>query len=214
MKQDKYALDTQLSNRQLDVNGFLHVRNCNLTKECVNPYLGKEIPDWEVLHLKPETIYYGYRKGAELQKAVNTFNGISLMDEHIIDGAEVPQIEHRCGSIGTEARWEAPYIKNTLTINKQEEIDKVESGEKKELSSAYSYKPIFKSGTFEGQNYDFEMTDIKANHVALVSEGRAGSDVVVADSNINIINNKQKLTMKKTLKSNLATFSRYNYRAR
>jgi hypothetical protein len=36
-------------------------------------------------------------------------------------------------------------------------------------------------GTFEGQRYDGRMTEINGNHVAIVAEGRCGSDVVVAD---------------------------------
>ena len=37
-------------------------------------------------------------------------------------------------------------------------------------------------GVYEGERYDGVMTEITGNHVALVSDGRAGPDVVVADS--------------------------------
>lgn len=52
----------------------------------------------------------------------------------------------------------------------------------RELSLGYSYTPEFKSGEFNGTRYDFVMRDIKANHLALVEVGRAGSDVRVCDS--------------------------------
>ena len=39
------------------------------------------------------------------------------------------------------------------------------------------------TGTYDGVEYDGVMRDIIGNHVALVEVGRAGSDVVVADSN-------------------------------
>ena len=191
----KLAFDTNLSNRYIDKNGYMHVKNCNITKETVNPYLGSEIPNWEELGLIPDKIYYGYRKGSELEKAVSSFNGMPLERDHLTDSALLPRIENRCGALGTDARWEEPYIKCSLVIYNQEDIDNVLEDVKKELSSAYRYTPIFESGEFEGQRYDFIMTNIIANHVALVRNGRAGSDVVVADSNINIINNKQKAEM-------------------
>jgi hypothetical protein len=37
-------------------------------------------------------------------------------------------------------------------------------------------------GVYEGQHFDGIMTEIRGNHVALVRDGRAGGDVLVADS--------------------------------
>lgn len=74
-------------------------------------------------------------------------------------------------------------MQNSLIVYDQKAIDKVEDGTQKELSCAYRYEPIKQSGEFGGQRYDFVMTNIRGNHVALVEEGRAGSDVVVADEN-------------------------------
>ena len=67
------------SRRHIDVNGYLHVEVSPLTKETVNPYYGREIPGWEEEGLDPEKIYYGYRAGSELKKALNTFNGIPVL---------------------------------------------------------------------------------------------------------------------------------------
>ena len=38
-------------------------------------------------------------------------------------------------------------------------------------------------GTYEGEHYDGKMSNIHADHLALVEDGRAGSDVAVSDSN-------------------------------
>jgi hypothetical protein len=38
----------------------------------------------------------------------------------------------------------------------------------------------------EGEKYDGRMTQIVANHIALVEAGRAGPDVMVADSVLHI----------------------------
>ena len=179
MKNEKLAFDTK---RHKDVNGYLHVEVSPLTKETVNPYYGREIPGWEDLELDPEKIYYGYRAGSELKKALNTFNGIPVLDEHKLDSAERPLKEERVGFTGTSAKWEAPYIMNALIITDAAAIELIESNKQRELSASYRYKPVFNSGYFNGEKYDFIMTDIQANHIALVAEGRAGSDVLVYDS--------------------------------
>lgn len=177
---DKHSLN---SVRHYDENGFLHVDLCNITKEQVAPYYGREIPGWQDLGLIPDKIYYGYRPFEEIKKAAETFNNLPLLSEHVEDGADKKNQHLRVGSLGTNAEAQEPYLTNSLAVYDEKAIKDIESGEKKELSSAYRYDPIFKSGTFDGQRYDFRMENIRGNHVALVKEGRAGSDVVVADSN-------------------------------
>lgn len=174
------AFDTK---RHKDVNGYLHVEVSPLTKETVNPYYGREIPGWEDLELDPEKIYYGYRAGRELKKALETFNGIPVLDEHKLDSAEKPLKDERVGYTGTSAAWEAPYIMNALIITDATAIELIETDKQRELSASYRYKPVFETGYFNGEKYDFIMTEIQANHIALVAEGRAGSDVLVYDNN-------------------------------
>ncbi|MBQ5727632.1 MAG: DUF2213 domain-containing protein, partial [Mailhella sp.] len=168
--------------RSKDANGFLHVASSNISKETVNPYYGREIPGWEEKGLDPNHIFYGYRAGEELAKAAKTFDGLPLLIDHHIEDAEDPQKEYRVGSLGTDARWEAPYLKNSLIVTDAEAIRAIEDGRMKELSCAYRYEPDWTPGTFEGVPYDFIMRNIQGNHVALVEEGRAGADVVVADA--------------------------------
>ena len=173
------------SNRKLDSNGYLRVKTCNITKEQVAPYLGKEIPDWESFGLEPNKVYYVYRPEDELEKAVESFDNLPLTREHIeVDVENVPK-DKIVGSLGDRAEYKRPYIKNSLIVYDQKDIDWIMSGKKKELSCGYRYTPVRKSGEFNGQHYDFVMTDIIGNHVALVKEGRAGHDVMVADEKPN-----------------------------
>lgn len=182
---DRITLDASATARRIDDNGFMHVVASHISKECVNPYYGHEIPGWENLRLDPAKIYHGYRAGAELEKAASTFNGLPLLLDHYVDSAAAPQKEHRVGSLGTDAAFNAPYLDNSLIVTDAAAIDAIESGDSRELSAAYLYDPVFEPGTFNGEAYDFVMTNIRGNHVALVEEGRAGPDVVVADANIN-----------------------------
>lgn len=169
------------SNRRIDSNGYLHVDNCNLTREQVAPYYGKEIPGWEEHGLDPEKIYYGYRPAGELEKAAPLFSGMPLLCIHQLDSATSPLKEVRVGSIGTSDAWISPYVQNSLSVTDQKAIDGINDGSLKEISAGYYFIPVFESGEHNGVHYDFKMTDIRPNHVALVSSGRAGSDVCVSD---------------------------------
>lgn len=169
--------------RHTDENGFMHVDISNITKETVNPYYGREIPGWESLHLDPEKIYYGYRPLVELERGAETFNNLPLLSRHEEVSAEDPRKDLQVGSLGTDARIDRPYLTNSLIVCDQKAIDGILNETQKELSCAYRYDPDFTPGEFAGARYDFVMKNIRGNHVALVHEGRAGSDVVVADEN-------------------------------
>lgn len=184
MKQDNIAFDKQ-SVRSVDANGFLRVAVSNISRECVNPYYGREVPGYIDLGLDPDHIYQGYRKGSELEKAAESFNGLPLLLDHHFESADNPQKEYRVGSLGTDVRFEPPFLKSSLIVTDARGIEAIESGEAMELSCAYRYVPVFESGDFEGNPYDFVMTQIQGNHCSLVAEGRAGNDVVVADAQIN-----------------------------
>lgn len=187
----RMALDANPSVRTIDDNGYLHVAITPISKACVNPYLGREIPGWDKLKLDPERIYYGLRDPDELSRAAPTFNGLPVLFNHHETDAENPAKEYIVGSTGTNATFDAPYLKNGLTIIDKEAIKAIENGNAKELSCAYRLTPDFTPGEWEAPDgnkihYDFIMRDIRGNHVALVAEGRAGHDVAVADSNITI----------------------------
>ncbi len=174
------TFDAAPSARSTDENGFLHVSSSHITKATVNPYYGREIPGWQEAGLDPEAVYYGFRAPEELKKSLSTWQGLPLHIEHHIDSAEEPARLTRVGAVGA-AVWNAPYIDAPLTVWNGDAIAAIEDGSFRELSCAYRYDPDFTPGQHEGVAYDFVMRNIRGNHVALVEEGRAGPDVVVAD---------------------------------
>lgn len=181
---EKIVFDVSPSMRRKDENGFLHVERSNITKEQVAPYWGNEIPGYEALGLKPEKVYWMYRPAEELEKAAGTFAGLPLTMTHKVMTAEDLDKDFIVGTVGTEAAFEAPYIVAPLVITDGEAIKEVESGNYREISASYVYTPVMEPGMFDGEHYDGRMIDIRGNHVALVHRGRAGHDVVVADSQI------------------------------
>lgn len=181
---ERVALDAE-SKRTYDGNGFLHVSISPLTRVQVAPYHGSEIPGWQSLGLDPERIYKGYRSAEELSKpeTIESVNGIPIQLMHHMDYADAPAKATRVGSTGTDAAFHDPYLTNSLHIQDKKAIDRINDGSMRELSLAYRYKPIFTAGVSpDGEKYDFLMTDISANHLALVDEGRAGHEVLVYDS--------------------------------
>lgn len=168
--------------RTIDADGRMHVEISNISKATVNPYRGSEIPDWEALGLDANRIYFLLRDPHELEKAATTFNNIPLLSKHIPVSAADPQKEFVVGATGSNASYQAPYLKNSLVVWDAVAIALIESDEQKELSSAYRYRADMTPGVYEGVAYDGVMRDIRGNHVALVEVGRAGPDVVVGDS--------------------------------
>lgn len=184
------AFDRVNSVREIDQDGRLHVKIAHISKANVCPYKGSEIPNWQALGLEPDRIYKMYRAPEELghPDSVASANNIQLMSKHVAVTAADPKEEHVAGSTGTDAEFVGPYLDNSLVIWRQEDIDDVESRDRCELSCAYHYEPDMTSGISDGEAYDGVMRRIRFNHVALVEEGRAGHDVVVADSRETLMN--------------------------
>lgn len=179
---ERLAFD-RASVRSFDGNGRLQVKVSNISKANVCPYFGREIPNAEKLGLDPEKIYRLWRHPDELKKAAATFNNIPLLNIHTPDFPGDPPRESRVGVTHSNAAFDGTYLTNGLSVWDNSAIAGIETEEQEELSSSYQYVADMTPGTTPtGEVYDGIMRDIVGNHVALVETGRAGSDVLVADS--------------------------------
>lgn len=169
--------------RHFDIDGRMHVDVSHISKAMVCPYLGSEIPDHERLGLDAGKVYMLLRDPKELEKAADTFKNLPLLIQHVPVNADEPRRDLIVGTVGTDIKYIHPYLSGSLSIWDSEAIAGIETKEQAELSSAYRYTPDMTPGVYEGVEYHGIMRDIIGNHVALVDVGRAGSDVVVADSN-------------------------------
>lgn len=169
--------------RTIDVNGRLQISRTNISKANVNAYYGREIPRSEELGLEPNKLYRLWRHPDELRKAAKTFNNIPVLSKHIPDFPTDPPNEFRVGVTHSNAEFDGTYLTVGMSIWDNSAIAGIESGEQRELSASYKYVADMTPGvTPDGEPYDGVMRDIFGNHEALVPDGRAGPDVLVADS--------------------------------
>ena len=178
------ACDAAFQNRRYDTDERLHILRTPISKAAVDPYYGREIPGADKLGLEPERVYYMLRDPGELAKSAPSFARNQLMFKHTPVSAEDPKQEAIAGTIGSEVEFLAPYLIADICIWDAEAIAGVETDTVRELSASYRYRADMTSGMYEGQRYDGVMRDIQGNHVALVKSGRAGSDVMAADSKL------------------------------
>lgn len=166
----------------VDADGRLHISMANISKANICPYIGSEIPDAEALGLDSNKVYYLLRDPEELAKGAASFNNLPILDEHIPHSADEPIQDKTIGTTGSEASFELPYLRNSLAFWVGDAIEDIRTRERRELSCSYRYRADMTPGVWQGARYDGVMRDIVGNHVALVKEGRAGSDVIVGDS--------------------------------
>ncbi|WP_347220265.1 DUF2213 domain-containing protein [Chryseobacterium sp.] len=175
------AMDKQT----VDSYGRLHVDVSNITKSGVNPYYGREIPKCMELGLDPDRVYFMLRDPEELRQAAAGFNGIQLLVKHDPRlKSTIPLQDQVVGTLGTDAEFDEPYLRNSLSVWEHEAILGIRTKTKYELSAGYGYDADMTPGVYGGVKYDGVMRNLRPNHVALVFEGRAGPDVVVGDSKL------------------------------
>lgn len=182
MLKDKFKMTTQ-DKKIVDVNDFWLIPDNPMTKIGVFPYLGRQISP----ELEPDKIYQVLRPKEELTRpeTLESLKLIPLINDHTMLGtapgmtpADDVGVE---GTTGTNVKVSGQLITNDLKCYTENIKDLISSG-KKDLSMGYRCRYELTEGEFEGQHYDAIQRDIIFNHIALVDEGRMGSDVRVMDS--------------------------------
>ena len=180
MLKDKFK--KTFDKKEIDKNEYWLIKNNPMTKIGVFPYLGSQISP----ELEPNKVYGVLRSKEELTRpeTLKSLELIPLINEHTMIGnkegmtpAENVGVE---GVTGTNVQINGPFITNDLKIFSENLKQEIESG-KKELSMGYFCDYELKEGEFNGEKYSAIQKNIIYNHIALVDEGRMGSDVRVMD---------------------------------
>ncbi len=171
-----------MTNRAIDTNGWVEIRDNPLSKVGVFPYLGRSIGAPE-----PDRVYMVYRPEKELSDpdCIESFRLLPWVDEHEMLGDQgtgytAPEKKGIHGVIGEEVYYENGVLKGNLKVFSESLAALINSG-KRELSAGYRCQYEFTTGQYNGQHYDAIQRTIRGNHLASVKEGRMGPDVAVLD---------------------------------
>lgn len=154
--------------------GFLICHNVAICRTGIQEYLGQEmgLPAYANRRMKayrlPEDVFD--------EKALRSFEGKPITDDHPSGGRVTPE-NYSLVSKGhlQNIRVEGDYVIADLMIKDAGLIQTVKSGRKREVSAGYScnYVP-HKDG--------YKQINITANHLSVVTRGRAGPKVTIKDS--------------------------------
>lgn len=165
------ALDRSM--RSYSVDGHLRVRDAPISKAEVSEYFGRELaanlPPG--VHLDPDKQYGVLRPASELAKAAPSFCALPLLWTHKPLDSEHHPSDITCGATGTDVRFEHPWLRGSLVVWVHDVIDAINAGINS-LSAGYHFDAIPEDGGFDGKRYQFRMSGIIGNHVAIVDQPR------------------------------------------
>lgn len=172
-----------MDKREYDINGWFEVKDNPLSMVGVFPYSGRSISD----ECDKNKIYMVYRPAEELGSSdcIDSFKLIPWIDDHVMLGSEddglTPSEEKGIqGVIGQDVYFDGSILKGNIKVFSEAMANLIANG-KKELSCGYRCNYEYSPGIFDGIKYDYIQRNIRGNHLALVDNGRMGSDVAVLD---------------------------------
>ena len=185
-----------MTKRQKDINGWFEVKDNPISKVGVFDYSGAQIGA-----ANPNRIYRVYRPAEELADpaTIESFKLLPIVDDHTMlgnpnEGMTPAEDKGVAGVIGEEVYFKHPYLLANIKVFSETLRQKIEAG-KIDLSGGYRCFYEFTPGIFEGEPYDAIQRQPRGNHLALVDEGRMGSDVVVLDHLKFTVDKKDTITM-------------------
>ncbi|GHV35095.1 hypothetical protein FACS1894187_07060 [Synergistales bacterium] len=159
-------------------NGFLICKNVPIARTGTQDYQGKEIGNSE----RPDDMFHVYRDESEVFNpvALASFEGVPLVDEHPSGDVTADNSGNLLRGIVKDVRRgtdsDSDKVIADIIVTDPVIISEIENG-KREISCGYKcdFEPDESGRVFQ--------RNIRGNHVALVSKGRAGQDVAIKDVN-------------------------------
>ncbi|WP_300396415.1 DUF2213 domain-containing protein [Henriciella sp.] len=166
-----------LGDARVNDRGFLEA-NARTARTGVQVYRGSEMG-------KPELATVNvYRDEAEVfsKTSLQSFSKIPITLDHPASGVNADNWSKLAkGTTGDEVLRDGEYLKIGLKITDAEAVKAVSDG-KRELSVGYSTNIVWEDGVApDGTPYQARQTAIVADHIAIVSRGRAGSECRIGD---------------------------------
>lgn len=182
---DKIIIDSDISRRYKDENGYLHIKDNPIAKCGVFPYLKREVREYDSKDPEGDEVVQVYRSFKDLEKNKDLFKNKPIILDHTWVGKEGDKNEVSGVIIG-DIRAIEPYLRADLIIYDDKLINDIENGNIVELSPGYECDIIEVDDSYEDQPYQYEQLLKNVNHLAVVERGRSGRDLKILDSNSNL----------------------------
>lgn len=158
-------------------DGYL-VADARVVRTGIQIYTGAEVGKPELAMVRV------YRPEAEVfsSDSLASFSHIPVTDDHpsvAVSAANWKDLA--VGETSGEVLRDGHRLRIPLIVKDAAAVSKVQAG-KRELSAGYTCDLAFESGTTpEGEAYDAIQRNIRANHLAIVQRGRAGTECRIGD---------------------------------
>lgn len=166
-----------LGDARITGDGYL-VADARIARTGIQIYAGREVgkPDMDQVRV--------YRPEAEVfaEDALASFAHRPVTNDHPAEPVSSKNWKrHAVGQLGGDVARDGTFVRVPMVLMDGDAIADVQAG-KRELSCGYTCDLKFEAGTTpEGEAYDAIQTNIRGNHLAIVSAGRAGSDCHIGD---------------------------------
>ena len=120
---------------------------------------------------QPDDMVNVFRSREALEQAVESFEKQPITLDHTWTHAG----NWRRNAVGDvhDIAMDGDHMWGTLVLRDARAIEKVHGG-RIQLSNGYNAQVIPRSGTYQGEPYEYEQTDLVGNHVAVVEDLRVG----------------------------------------
>lgn len=167
-----------VSGTRRTAEGYL-IADANAVRTGIQLYAGSEVG-------KPQMPVVRVYRAEEQVRDANSLRSFSHAPVTLDHPSEMVSADNwkalAVGEVSTEAAWDGNRIRLPLILKDAAAIQAVQGG-KRELSAGYTCDLLWEAGkTPSGEAYDARQTNIRANHVAIVERGRAGSECRIGDA--------------------------------
>jgi len=136
------------------------------------------------------------------EDAINSLKMMPIVDNHPKNDVNADSAkELSVGMTGQDVKRIDSYVAPYLKITDSKAVEGVKNKSKAGLSWGYTVDLIKESGIYKGERYDYIQKNIRANHLAIVHEGRAGITARMhtdeSDAECNFTNEYNNITMNK-----------------
>lgn len=174
----KFTDTMEINDKKRRASDGALIVDANVARTGIQLYSGREVgkPDQAVVKI--------FRSADEVfaDAALRSFAHRPITNDHppvMVDTKNWK--DYAKGSTSDEVLAKDKYIRVPLMVSDQETIDLIDSG-KRELSVGYTCDIDWTPGiTSTGEAFDGQQRNIRANHIAVVQRGRAGSECAIGD---------------------------------